>query len=199
MNVAAAVAPIEQTLGILVWSALCAALGRRALRSLDAPNDDSLSAFFLAAAAGLAALTSRSEIGALAAATCCCALVVAAIVDGRSGYLVDLLTLPATIAVVACAVATDRVQFALAGAVAVAGPAAALVATSRGKWLGLGDAKALYSLGASFGVSRAALAVFIACLCGIAFVAVRSGRLAGSLAFGPFLALGAIASVVAAP
>ena len=179
--------PVTAALG---WSAAGAAIADGLSRQL-APGSrrDRLGIFLLAGAAGVAALALG---GGLSAALTCSGLTAAAVLDARSGYLVDELTLPTAALAFGSAFCAGATASALLGMAALAGTAAAAGLVSRGVWLGWGDVKAFLALGAGFGIERGSTALAIACIFGAAAALVMRRR---NVRFGPYLAAGSVAAL----
>jgi prepilin signal peptidase PulO-like enzyme (type II secretory pathway) len=153
--------------------------------------------FFVAAAAGLAALEFDASNERFTRATAAGALAAAAVIDAETGLLIDRITLPACLTSAVWAAASGCCLDAVLGLFALAGPATALLLVGRGRWLGWGDVKALAFLGIAFGPLRGAIALSAACLCGLLSTLVRRRRLTGgSVPFGPYLATGSLLGLV---
>jgi leader peptidase (prepilin peptidase)/N-methyltransferase len=137
------------------------------------------------------ALATRSGPSALVCGIACLSLTIAAFADARTGLLFDAITLPTAALTVLAVVACGDPGEAARGVVVLVGGFGSVVAFSRGRLLGLGDVKALYAVGAAFGPWEGIVAIFGACISGIAAVAL-AGRLQRGTAipFGPHLALG---------
>ncbi|MBD5655814.1 MAG: prepilin peptidase [Candidatus Eremiobacteraeota bacterium] len=185
--------------GLILWGFIAIALSRRAETSAT----DAVLPLPWASATCVLGLAAISVIfrSPLAAATCgaaCIGLAAAAAADLRTGYLFDALTMPAAALVTALAIGGGATDRACAGVLMVIGPFGALVVYSRGRWMGLGDVKAMYALAVAFGPIESFLAIFVACVCAIASVIV-AGRFAArcEIRFGPYLAVGAAFALVA--
>jgi prepilin signal peptidase PulO-like enzyme (type II secretory pathway) len=179
--------PVTAALG---WSAAGAAIADGLSRQLSpGSRRDRLGIFLLAGAAGVAALALG---GGLSAALTCSGLTAAAVLDARSGYLVDELTLPTAALGFASAACAGSPASALLGMAGLAVPAAAAGFFSRGTWLGWGDVKALLALGAGFGLERGSIALAIGCGFGAAAALVMHRR---NVRFGPYLAAGSVAAL----
>ena len=183
---------------LLAWTALAIALGARAERRIGSLPALPWTGAGACAVLALAALATRAPASALGCGIACIALLVASIGDARTGYLFDAITFPAAVAVVAVAVADGETAAAAAGVVLLVGLFGGIVAVSRGRWMGLGDVKAMFALGAAFGPVESIVAVFVACVSGIAASAV-GGRLSrgAEVRFGPHLAFGGAFALVA--
>ncbi|MBC5800203.1 MAG: prepilin peptidase [Candidatus Eremiobacteraeota bacterium] len=146
----------------------------------------------------LLALLSRPPAGAAVCGVACVALVAAAASDARTGYLFDAITFPTALLVASLALWTGAAHSAAAGVALMVGCFGGIVVVSRGRWMGLGDVKALYAVGAAFGPLESLLAIFAASLCAIVTSAV-AGRLrrGHEIRFGPHLAAGAALVLVA--
>jgi len=185
---------------LALWSfAICRAAGA-AERSATAPGPGGRPPYELAVAVAILATAMRPPLEALTIGVVCIALVAAAPADGRTGLLFDAVTRPTTLLVLALSTVGGRAELATIGVCCVAGFFAALVAVSRGAWIGLGDVKAIFALAAAFGAIEATLAVFVACCSGIATATIRppAGDVR-TLAFGPHLAVGACATLACGP
>ena len=73
-----------------------------------------------------------------------------------------------------------------------------LVLVSRGRWMGLGDVKAMFAVGAAFGPLESLVVIFCAAVSALAAAAL-AGRLrrGTELRFGPHLAAGTVFTLVA--
>ncbi len=147
---------------------------------------------------GALALTLRPLPEAAACAVACIALAVAADADARTGYLFDAITFPTAALVLAIAFATGAGPTSAAGCALLCIVFGIVVAASRGRAMGMGDVKAMASIGAAFGPAEAMLAIAAACTSGIIEASLR-GRLRrhAEIRFGPHLAVGATFALVA--
>ncbi len=186
-------------LALLAWIAVGTLLVRRAERDLSANKlPPPWPALALAVALAVLAFVLRPVPQAALCAVACTMLVIAAGADQRTGYIFDVLTLPATLVVLVIAVATQTTTMAAWGVALLVGIFGSVVALTRGRTLGLGDVKAMYALGAAFGPLESLIAIFVAAVSGIV-VATVAGRLrrGSELSFGPHLAVGATFALVA--
>jgi leader peptidase (prepilin peptidase)/N-methyltransferase len=144
------------------------------------------------------ALATRPLPQAAACGVACIALAIAAEADARTGYLFDAITIPTAALVVAIAFATGAGPVAAIGCALLVGVFGIVVALSRGRAMGMGDVKAMASIGAAFGPAEAMLAIAAACASGILEACLR-GRLQrrAEIRFGPHLAIGATFTLVA--
>ncbi len=182
---------------LLIWLALTFACTRRAQeRVASAPMP--WRAIVLAALLVGVALAARPLTSAALCGAACVALVAAASGDAHTGYLFDAVTLPAAVVVAGLAMLFGQAQSAAWGVGILVGAFGSIVLLSRGQWLGLGDVKALYTLGAAFGPFEGLVAVFAACISAI-LTAVVGGRFARGtqVRFGPHLAVGAAFALIA--
>jgi prepilin signal peptidase PulO-like enzyme (type II secretory pathway) len=147
---------------------------------------------------GALALALRPLPEAAACGTACIALALAADADARTGYLFDAITLPTAILVLAIAIASGSGVTAAIGCSMLCIVFGVVVVASRGRAMGMGDVKAMASIGAAFGPAEAMLAIAAACTSGIIEASVR-GRLRrhAEIRFGPHLAVGATFALVA--
>jgi prepilin signal peptidase PulO-like enzyme (type II secretory pathway) len=186
-------------LALVVWGALALALAHLAERSAshDTAPISAGTMLVMLALAGLA-VTFRAGWQAAACGASCIALVAAARADARTGYLFDAVTLPSAALAATLAIAAGTTNRALTGVALLTAPFGSLVVLSRGRWMGLGDVKAMYALGAAFGPAESLIALFAACLSGIV-TATFHGRLqrGREVRFGPHLAAGAAFTLVA--
>jgi len=135
---------------------------------------------------------------AAASGVACIALVVAAWADARTGFIFDALTLPAGALAASLAALSGAGGEAAAGVTLLVGTFGALVVFSRGRWMGLGDVKAMYALGAAFGPTESLVALLAACACGIVAAAWHGKIQRGyEVRFGPHLAAGAAFALAA--
>jgi leader peptidase (prepilin peptidase)/N-methyltransferase len=125
---------------------------------------------------------------------------VSAVTDVETGYIFDAVTAPALGVILACAGLNGTAVAAIAGATLSGGGLYALHAVTRGRGIGLGDAKLGAVVGAGLGAALGAIALGIAFVTGAAIVlaGLRLRRISRrqSVPFGPYLACGAIASVL---
>jgi len=194
MEIEPAAASRAVALGLAVWGAYAVARVRAAERRRAFPWLEICGA---AAIAACAPLLGPSPVDSAARGVACIGLWSAAGADARTGYLFDAVTLPAAILAAAVAIGGGHAAQAAFGVLLLVGPFGAAVVLSRGTWMGLGDVKAMYALGAAFGPADAAVAVVAACLCGLT-VALAAGRPQPSaqIPFGPHLAVGATVALV---
>lgn len=155
--------------------------------------------FALAAAAALAgalAFARGASYDAAAVALALAVAVVAAIVDRRTGLIPDLMLLPALLAVLA--LRAGRPEDALWGAAVTAGLLAVPYVATRGRGFGFGDVKLGLIVGAALGPFGGGLAVGASFIAGGVYAAylllTRRAERGTELAFGPFVAVGALAS-----
>jgi len=180
---------------LIGWAALLSALAARAERSLTGASSLCIS-FALAAPLGATACAVREPREALARGAVLVALTVGAIADARTGYVFDSVTLPAAVVAIVFAMGATGDGRPSIGALAIVAPLALLAASS---WLGWGDVKAAFSLSLAFGPFESCLALFVACISGLAFAQTRRGRAClPRMPFVPHLAVGALTALIAA-
>jgi prepilin signal peptidase PulO-like enzyme (type II secretory pathway) len=185
---------IGLALGLGAWAAFAVARVRALEGRRDVPWRALCGTGILAVCAPI---VSADAYEALARGIVCIALLASAATDARTGYLFDAVTFPAALSSAAVAVCAGATANAAAGVLLLAGVSGSVFALSRGRWLGLGDVKALYGLGAAFGPAEGALAVAAACLCGLATTLIRRRHVPGAeIPFGPHLAAGAVLTLV---
>jgi leader peptidase (prepilin peptidase)/N-methyltransferase len=177
---------------LAVWTAIAYALVRRA--QVRAVGSAPVPWFALGTAIGLGAvaIAVRPLPQAATCAVACIALALAADADARTGYLFDALTIPAAFVTLALAIATGAGVSGLTGCALLVVSFGAIVLLSRGRAMGMGDVKAMASIGAAFGPAEALFAISAACASGIVEASIR-GRLQrrSEIRFGPHLAVGA--------
>jgi leader peptidase (prepilin peptidase)/N-methyltransferase len=187
-------------LALLAWTPIAVALirtgGRHAPELADAPSPGILLAAIALIPCAIALRTTP-----LAAAGCgvtSIALLVAGDADRRTGYLYDALTLPTALIVATLAIAGNTTWPALCGVALLVGSFGTLFIVTRGRLMGLGDIKAMFSIGAAFGPMESLIAIVVACVSGVVAAAV-AGKLqrGASVAFGPHLAAGSAVSLIA--
>lgn len=126
---------------------------------------------------------------------------VAGVVDARTGYIPDPLTAATMLASLLFAALERTFVDGLSGSVAVGGSLLALHALSGGRGLGLGDVKLGTALGMGLGLSDGLLATALAFvfggLYGAWLLATRRAKLGTPVRFGPFIAAGTLAAVLA--
>lgn len=132
-------------------------------------------------------------------------LVILAVYDLRWMILPDKVLIPAIVIAVArlpilllLGQPISVVRGPLIAAVLTGGVFYLLAAVSRGKWMGGGDIKLVFLLGLSLGIQKTILALFLATgaasVIGLALMATKRMK-SHYIAFGPFLAAAAIASL----
>ncbi len=191
--------PLAVNAFLVAWCALGLALVRRAECTVAASAPPApWRALALGAAVASLAVLLRPVPAAAACGTACIALVVASGPDARTGLLFDAITLPAAALVAALAIATGTTQTAAWGVALLVGGFGTVVVASRGRYLGLGDVKAMYAIGAAFGPFESLVAIFAACISGIVAATLRGRLVRGAeLRFGPHLAIGSTFALVA--
>jgi prepilin signal peptidase PulO-like enzyme (type II secretory pathway) len=147
---------------------------------------------------GALAIALRPLPEAAACGVACIALTLAADADARTGYLFDAITLPTAALVLTIAFATGAGVASTIGCAMLCIVFGVVVLASRGRAMGMGDVKAMASIGAAFGPAEAMLAIAAACTSGIIEASLR-GRLRrhAEIRFGPHLAVGATFALVA--
>jgi prepilin signal peptidase PulO-like enzyme (type II secretory pathway) len=184
---------------LILWTGcavlLARAAERRTLGMVGAASFRTIAAA-LCVAAGALALQARPGEAAARGITCI-ALVVVADADARTGLIFDAVTLPAAIIVSAIGIVLGSALACAAGVGVLVGTFGTIVVVSRGRAMGLGDVKAMFSIGAAFGPLGAIVAIFAACLSGTV-AAFLTGRLQRGqcVRFGPHLAAGAAFALV---
>jgi leader peptidase (prepilin peptidase)/N-methyltransferase len=192
----AAFASVAIALGL--WTVCACVLVRRAYVRAFGTAQTPWLALACAPCIGVLALALRPLPEAAACGVACIALAVAADADARTGYLFDAITLPTAALVLVIAFATGSGTVAALGCAMLCIIFGSVVVASHGRAMGMGDVKAMASIGAAFGPAEAMLAIVAACTSGIIEASLR-GRF-GSRAqihFGPHLALGATFALVA--
>lgn len=126
------------------------------------------------------------------------ALCVSSVTDVESGYIFDVVTLPALIAEIAIAAFFGGWESSLQGALACASVIAVLYGATRGRGIGLGDLKLAACIGAGLGPFGGIAAIGAAFVFGgahaVFMVARRRVSRGDSLRFAPYMALGFAAS-----
>lgn len=181
----------------VVWTAAACALVSRASRRVTGTSAVSWISVAGAAVSGMLAICcARSFAQVLIGGIACISLAVAADADARTGYLFDAITIPSAALVLAVAVAAGSADSAFAGATLLVAIFGSIVACSRGRAMGLGDVKALATIGAAFGPVEAAFAVAAACASGIVEAVIRGRLRHAEIRFGPHLAVGSACALV---
>ncbi len=139
----------------------------------------------------LTPMVSANAPEAAARGIACIALCVVATADARTGYIFDAVTFPAAVLTASIVICGEDAASAALGVLLLVGSFGTVTAASRGAWMGLGDVKAMYALGAAFGPLGSALALFAACVSGLAAAVIGDRGGTRELPFGPHLALGA--------
>jgi len=127
--------------------------------------------------------------------------VAAGIVDWRTGYIPDRISVGATAVALCCAIGHGAMLAALAGGLTVGSVLALLRYITRGEGLGLGDVKLGVAIGVGFGAAAGILAIGSAFVLGAGYAAwlLATDRAArgDAVRFGPFLAAGTLLAAVA--
>ena len=184
---------------LVTWCAIAIAIVRRAERRIGKTRSPApWPIFALGATVAILAVVLRPGLAGAACGVACIALIVASGADMRTGLLFDAITLPAAILAATLAFASGRGGLAVYGVVLLIGAFGALVVLSHGHYMGLGDVKAMFAIGAAFGPFESLVAIFAACVSAIIAAAV-AGRFArgAEIRFGPHLAIGAMFALVA--
>jgi len=183
---------------LVAWCAIAIALVRRAERRVGVTRSSATWAVFaLGTGVALLAVALRPGLAGAACGVACIALIVAGGADARTGFIFDAITLPAAVLAATLAIASGASGLAAWGVALLVGAFGAVVVFSRGRYMGLGDIKAMYAIGAAFGPFESLVAIFAACASGIIAVAI-AGRFArgAEVRFGPHLAIGATFALV---
>lgn len=126
---------------------------------------------------------------------------VAGVVDARTGSIFDPLTIALMLASFALGALNGSVTDGLCGAVALGGALFLLHAISCGRGLGLGDVKLGAALGMALGLSTGTIALALAFVFGGGYgawlLASRRARPGTPIRFGPFIAAGTFAALLA--
>jgi leader peptidase (prepilin peptidase)/N-methyltransferase len=190
-------------LALSTWAALLLTAARRAearISSLDARS----AWLAIVACAPIVAIGSSQgrDHAAFAAALACVAVVVGAFADARTGYLFDVITIPAAAVTATVAVAAGSASEASAGVILLVGIFGAVAVISSGRAIGLGDVKAMYAIGAGFGPAKGILILFTASISGLVVSALsksieRRVPTCREIRFGPHLAIGSSVALIA--
>ncbi|TAM56363.1 prepilin peptidase [bacterium] len=136
----------------------------------------------------------RKPVSWLTLAVLAAALAVHVTTDLREGYVYDVAVYPPLLVLAALAWGAGRLADGCTGALACAAVPAALTAVTRGRGMGIGDAKVAGLMGMALGPSAGVLALGCSFMWGagvaLALVAVRRLRWGARMAFVPFLGLG---------
>ena len=128
---------------------------------------------------------------------------VCALTDIQTGYILDIVTIPALCVVLLCGLAQHALADAFAGSAACAAALLLLHIISRGRGMGMGDVKLALCIGAAFGVRAGLVALCVAFILGGSVAAMLlvlgNGRRDTEMRFGPFLALGSALVAVVNP
>lgn len=131
------------------------------------------------------------------------AIAVSAASDVATGLIFDAVTLPALGLLLLCAALYGYSAQAFAGAACAGGAIVLIYAATRGRGIGLGDAKLAACIGAALGVRGSLYALGIAfvsgALFGLAALAVRRIGRGTQIRFAPYLAAGTFAAVLWLP
>lgn len=130
-----------------------------------------------------------------------CGCVAAAIVDWRTGYIPDRISIGATAVAFGCAICHGGMLAASVGGITAGSVLALLRYITRGEGLGLGDVKLGIAIGVGFGGAAGILAIGAAFVLGAGYaawlLATDRARCGDAVRFGPFLAAGTLVAAVA--
>lgn len=151
--------------------------------------------------AGVAVFAGHPRLDdAIAFAVVAAAGAVCAASDAASGFVFDAVTIPAFTMLLVAAGVNGRLASSIAGAASACGVIVAIYAATRGRGIGLGDAKLAACIGAALGVRASLCALGIAfvagALCGVAALLFRRIDRRAEIRFAPYLAAGTIAAVL---
>lgn len=153
----------------------------------------------LCATIAAAWLAGRAESAAAAVTLAACAA--CAVIDFRTGYVPNCITLPAFAAAIALQTSAGSPGAAIAGTLACGGTLFALFAVTRGRGIGLGDVKLGCCIGAGFGAGHALGVLEFAFVAGGIVAAgalmLQALRRGDRLRFAPYLFAGAAYSALA--
>jgi len=124
-----------------------------------------------------------------------CAAVVSAATDVASGYVLDVVTLPAASFSIGASAFHGGLPFSVAGAGVCGGLLYLLYVLTRRRGIGLGDVKLAACVGAGLGVSNGAAAAGVAFISGGCWAAVlllRGAPRGSEMRFAPYIAAGAL-------
>jgi prepilin signal peptidase PulO-like enzyme (type II secretory pathway) len=181
----------------LLWIVARAVAGRRGIR-LGSPPVATIAGAGLAAAS-IATVTPQPACLLLAAGVA--GALIGAVVDSRSGYIFDALTVAIAIGAGTLRIVDRSLGVAATAALMTGAAMLALYACTRGRGLGLGDVKLSAALALCFGMSLSFVALGAAFVSGAAYaltlLARRNARRSDTIRFGPFIATGACVAVAA--
>ena len=156
--------------------------------------------FAVAGALGAALAASPSVLETAATAVLASTVVTCAATDISSGYVFDVTTLSASALMLALAGLDGRLVAALLGAACGGGTLLTLHVLTRGRGMGLGDAKLAAAAGVGLGGAAALAAIGIAFVTGALLVlvalAARRVRFGEAIPFAPYLAFGTLVYMV---
>jgi len=192
-------APFAVAAFLIAWCALGIALVRRAeYRVAFAALPPAWREIAIGLGVAVLAVSVRPAPTAAACGVACIALVVASGADARTGLLLDAVTFPAAVLVASLAIAHGNERDAAWGVAFLVGVFGTIVVASRGRYMGLGDVKAMYAIGAAFGPFESLVVIFVACASGIVAASLRGALARGAeIRFAPHLAIGSVFALVA--
>lgn len=194
--------PIVSTVAVLLFTAFLSACAAFAARraGINADLSHPISLAMLGVGCILQALVAgehHGDVSCWAELACLAAVTVSAATDACSGYVFDVVTVPAFAAIVGIAFLTGHFSGAFSGALAAGGAMAALYTITLGRGLGLGDVKLACCIGAALGVYDGLLALGAAFVLGGVYaaygIATRHLLRGQAVAFAPYLAAGTVA------
>jgi leader peptidase (prepilin peptidase)/N-methyltransferase len=179
---------------VLYWTIAADAAGRRRMTIGTLPPLLPVVVAATAYAAALAGLPAPAITASAGAA-------VAGVVDARTGSIFDPLTITMLLTAFGLGVFNGTVIDGLYGAGAVGGGLFFLHAISGGSGLGLGDVKLGAALGMALGFSNGLIAIALAFVFGGGYgtwlLATKRANAGTSIRFGPFIAAGTLAALLA--
>jgi leader peptidase (prepilin peptidase)/N-methyltransferase len=155
----------------------------------------------LPVAAAIAACVAAIAGISMPAVAATAGVAVAGVVDARTGSIYDPLPASMLFASLALALVSGSAIDGCCGAAAVGAALLGLHAISRGRGIGLGDVKLGTALGMALGLSSGLTAIALAVVFGGGYgawlLATRRARGGTSIRFGPFIAAGTFAALLA--
>ena len=192
-----AIAGVGSTYAALLWLAAQHVARVRALALGAWPH---VAILLCGVVAALVARQYPLETAALLSATLI-GTVVCALVDARTGYIFDVLSLIVMSIAAILSVASNRLSDGALGATLVGGSMFALYLASGRRGVGLGDVKLAAVIALGFGLKLGSIAVgcafVLGAIYGVALLASRQARRTDTVRFGPFLAGGAMLALAA--
>lgn len=188
-------------ISLVLGVAIASHVSRDIARPLEFANSRCIAVYGAALCTGAyAALRSESTFAVIAVSVVVAIVTLAAITDMQTGFILDVITLPACVILLLLAALSDHLTMSICGALAGAGLPATLYAITKGRGIGLGDVKLGACIGAGLGALTTmyvfGVAFIVGAAAGVALVAAGRATRKTEIRFALYLAIATACVVV---